>query len=165
MKLDKLLHEINKYDFLYAQANSKEWPDDIVISIKSVNRYLPLIVLSKDELDANDYDFHTENLHNNIGPLTLKSVLDAVTAYVRTPIGKRLPERKWLLCLGKNGYGSKIYLTKIDGPRKIGTTMKTGCFAEWNDQELQDLVGQFPNLAPAIDDMMEEVKEDKDGAC
>ena len=48
MKLDELLHEINKYDFLYAQANSKEWPDDIVISIKSVNRYLPLIVLSKD---------------------------------------------------------------------------------------------------------------------
>ena len=157
MKLDELLHEINKYNFLYAQADSKLWPGDIVISIKSVNQYLPLIVLSKDELNANDYDFHTENLHNNIGPLTLRNVLDTVTAYIHTPIEERFPEKKWLLCLGKSDYGQEIYLTKTDDPRKIGTTMNADCFTEWNDQELQDLVGQFPNLAPVIDDMMEEV--------
>lgn len=93
MKIDELLYEINKYDFLYAQTNSEEFPDDIVISIKDGINRLPLIVFPKDELNPNDCYFYTENLHNNIGPVTLRNVLNMVTEYLSTPIDKRFTEK------------------------------------------------------------------------
>ena len=162
MKLDELIREINKYDFLYAQVDSKLWPGNITISIKNVNQYLPFIVMSKDERDTNDYGFYPENLPNNIGPMTLRNVLNMVTAYVSTPVKERFPEKKWVLCLGKNDYGQKVYLTKVKGPRKIGTTMNADCFMEWSDQEIQDLMEHFPNLAPVINYMKEEARDDEE---
>lgn len=106
---------------------------------------------------AKNYDWLT----NSVSADDLAYVVAAINEFMDTPIKERFPEKKWLLCLGKNDYGQKIYLTKTNSPLKIETTLNVDCFTEWNDQELQDLVDKFPNLASIIDAMKEPVEEEE----
>ena len=54
-----------------------------------------------------------------------------------------------------------VYLTKIDGPIKIATTLNKDCLSTWNEKELKELENTFPNLAPAIKEMKKEAKDDE----
>lgn len=183
MKLDELIREINKYDFLYAQVDSKLWPGNIVISIKNANQYLPFIVMPKDERDTNDYDFYPENLLNNIGPMTLRNVLNMVTAYVSTPVKERFSEKKYRLVA--NPYSLKHYFEKagtygIDCATDYAIKYATKYVAQikdsmtsfsfvygkptiFSEKELRDIEKGYPNIAPAIERMKEIVKDDETG--
>ena len=83
-----------------------------------------------------------------------------IEEFLHTPVKERFPEKELVLCLGKNDYGQKVYLTKTHDPRKIGTTMNADCFTEWSDQEIQGLIELFPKLAPIIYAMKKEAKDD-----
>lgn len=98
---------------------------------------------------------------DDVIPEDLARVMGVVQRLLDTPVKDRFPEKKWLLCLGKNDYGKKIYLTKINDPRKVETMLNADCFTEWSNQEIQGLVERFPSLAPAIDGMKEEVDDDE----
>ena len=107
---------------------------------------------------AKNYDWLT----NSVSADDLAYVVVVINEFMDTPIKERFPENKWLLCLGKNDCGQKIYLTKINDPLKIGTTLNADCLTEWNDQELQDLEDKFTNLSPAIDTMKEPAEGEDD---
>lgn len=150
MKIKDILRVINKRTYT---INARILGDNLFLFTDSeyLNWFLKVPLKATSWIDV-------ENDWSSLGnafPADLTLTMNAVRRLIDTPIGERFPEKKWLLCIGKNDCGQKIYLTKFDEALKIETTLNADCLTEWNDQELQDLVDKFPNLAPAIDAMKE----------
>lgn len=155
MKIDEFVNEANRNSEIGADDN------DGVISIFADTGDL-LIDVPEGATNFLEVSWYNVNPVNYFSKRTREYLSALIEEFLETPINERFPEKKWLLCLGKNGCGQKIYLTKTDDSRKIETTMNADCFTIWSDQEIQDLMKYFPNLAPVINYMKEEVK---DNAC
>lgn len=92
-------------------------------------------------------------------------VMKLVKQLKNTPVKDRFSEKKYYLCLGYNGDGQKIYLTKVNAPTTIATTVNCDCLTTWTDDGIAALKENFPLLAPAINGMKEPAEEGDDNAC
>lgn len=107
-------------------------------------------------------DFDT-CLDDDVDVMDLARVMDVVQRLICTPVSERFPEKKYRLVVKRENpfcpkYVSNI-ITELNG---IGFDLsidekEARIFSE---EELNQIKGREPSLAPAIDAMKEEVKDD-----
>lgn len=100
-------------------------------------------------------------LSPNIKAKDLARVMDVIQRLLDTPVKKRSSEKKYRLRWidDRNGKANYVYLD-IDATWRM-VTLKN--FADiFAESELEQLKKDNPHLAPAIDAMKEEVKDDED---
>lgn len=102
-------------------------------------------------------------LSPNIKAKDLARVMDVIQQLLDTPVKERFPEKKYRLRWidGEDGFATYISYTKLESEwwlskRGGGTSMI------FTESELEHLKKDNPRLAPAIEAMKEEVKDDED---
>ncbi|AGR65279.1 hypothetical protein [Limosilactobacillus reuteri] len=155
MKINEFIEKVN--EVAYAECNHG--------TIFIYSRKVPVTQM-RDWflcLDPQEQNFHYGYDWESIDltPGNLFKLVDLIQKFRLTPVNERFPEREFYLVVGRNDYGKEIYLTKIDGPIKIATTLNKDCLSTWNEKELKELENTFPNLAPAIKEMKKEAKDDE----
>ena len=96
----------------------------------------------------------------NIEPRDLARVMDVIQRLLDTPVEERFPEKKYRLRWINDQGRRKNYLNlSSDG---AWVFMDNEIYAEvFTESELEQLKKDNPHLAPAIDAMKEEVKDDE----
>ena len=116
----------------------------------------------KMHIDATNWDSICSDWDclSNIEPRDLARVIDVIQRLLDTPVKKRSSEKKYRLRWidDRNGKANYAYLD-IDATWRM-VTLKN--FADiFAESELEQLKKDNPHLAPAIDAMKEEVKDDE----
>ena len=109
------------------------------------------------------FDCHFVNPNLEL-PADVKAQISGIIGkFLRTPIKERFPEKKYRLRWidGEDGFATYISYTKLESEwwlskRGGGTNMI------FTESELEHLKKDNPRLAPAIEAMKEEVKDDED---
>ena len=109
------------------------------------------------------FDCHFVNPNLEL-PADVKAQISGIIGkFLRTPIKERFPEKKYRLRWidGEDGFATYISYTKLESEwwlskRGGGTSMI------FTESELEHLKKDNPRLAPAIEAMKEEVKDDED---
>lgn len=121
---------------------------------------------------ANNWDDVKEDFEAlySITPKDLARVMDVIQRLLDTPVNERFPEKKYRLRWIDDSDCSKNYIGLhrptvnypiIDWYITSATDNKLNNYHElWTESELEQLKKDNPHLAPAIDAMKEEVKDD-----
>ena len=102
---------------------------------------------------------------SNIEPQDLARVMDVIQRLLDTPVEERFPEKKYRLVANPNSFEQTgTYATKYVACIQDGMD----CFSfvyggptVFSEKELKQIEELHPNIAPAIDTMKEEVKDDE----
>ena len=102
---------------------------------------------------------------SNIEPQDLARVMDVIQRLLDTPVNERFPEKKYRLVANPNSLEQTgTYATKYVACIQDGMD----CFSfvyggptVFSEKELKQIEELHPNIAPAIDTMKEEVKDDE----
>ena len=112
------------------------------------------------------FDCHFVNPNLEL-PADVKAQISGIIGkFLRTPIKERFPEKKYRLVANPNSFEQTgTYATKYvaciqDG--MDGFSFVYGGPTVFSEKELKQIEELHPNIAPAIDTMKEEVKEDED---
>ena len=116
----------------------------------------------KMHIDATNWDSICSDWDwlSDINPQDLARVMDVVQRLLDTPVKERFPEKKYRLRWidDRNGKANYVYFD-MDATWHM-VTLKN--FADtFTESELEQLKKDNPHLAPAIDAMKEEVKDDE----
>ena len=112
------------------------------------------------------FDCHFVNPNLEL-PADVKAQISGIIGkFLRTPIKERFPEKKYRLVANPNSFEQTgTYATKYVACIQDGMD----CFSfvyggptVFSEKELKQIEELHPNIAPAIDTMKEEVKEDED---
>ena len=104
-------------------------------------------------------------LSPNIKAKDLARVMDVIQRLLDTPVNERFPEKKYRLVANPNSFEQTgTYATKYVACIQDGMD----CFSfvyggptVFSEKELKQIEELHPNIAPAIDTMKEEVKDDE----
>lgn len=102
---------------------------------------------------------------SNIEPQDLARVMDVIQRLLDTPVKERFPEKKYRLVANPNSleqtgtYATKYVACIQDG--MDGFSFVYGGPTVFSEKELKQIEELHPNIAPAIDAMKEEVKDDE----
>ena len=112
------------------------------------------------------FDCHFVNPNLEL-PADVKAQISGIIGkFLRTPIKERFPEKKYRLVANPNSleqtgtYATKYVACIQDG--MDGFSFVYGGPTVFSEKELKQIEELHPNIAPAIDTMKEEVKEDED---
>ena len=102
---------------------------------------------------------------SNIEPQDLARVMDVIQRLLDTPVEERFPEKKYRLVANPNSFEQTgTYATKYVACIQDGMD----CFSfvyggptVFSEKELKQIEELHPNIAPAIDTMKEEVKDNE----
>ena len=120
---------------------------------------MPIDVTNWDYI-CNDWD-----CLSNIEPRDLARVMDVIQRLLNTPVEERFPEKKYRLVANPNSleqtgtYATKYVACIQDG--MDGFSFIYGEPTVFSEKELKQIEELHPNIAPAIDTMKEEVKDDE----
>ena len=105
------------------------------------------------------FDCHFVNPNLEL-PADVKAQISGIIGkFLRTPIKERFPEKKYRLRWIDDGDGGRNYLDNDDD---WWSTEDKSYAKQYTESELEQLKKDNPRLAPAIDAMKEEVKDDED---
>ena len=102
---------------------------------------------------------------SNIEPQDLARVMDVIQRLLDTPVEERFPEKKYRLVANPNSleqtgtYATKYVACIQDG--MDGFSFVYGGPTVFSEKELKQIEELHPNIAPAIDAMKEEVKDNE----
>lgn len=102
---------------------------------------------------------------SNIEPQDLARVMDVIQRLLDTPVEERFPEKKYRLVANPNSleqtgtYATKYVACIQDG--MDGFSFIYGEPTVFSEKELKQIEELHPNIAPAIDAMKEEAKDDE----
>ena len=102
---------------------------------------------------------------SNIEPQDLARVMDVIQRLLDTPVEERFPEKKYRLVANPNSleqtgtYATKYVACIQDG--MDGFSFVYGGPTVFSEKELKQIEELHPNIAPAIDTMKEEVKDNE----
>ena len=124
--------------------------------------YFLMMPQKADKWDDVKEDF--EALYS-ITPKDLARVMDVIQRLLHTPVEERFPEKKYRLVANPNSIEQTgTYATKYVACIQDGMD----CFSfvyggptVFSEKELKQIEELHPNIAPAIDTMKEEVKDDE----
>ena len=124
--------------------------------------YFLMMPQKADKWDDVKEDF--EALYS-ITPKDLARVMDVIQRLLHTPVEERFPEKKYRLVANPNSLEQTgTYATKYVACIQDGMD----CFSfvyggptVFSEKELKQIEELHPNIAPAIDTMKEEVKDDE----
>lgn len=159
MKIDEAVNVINSTMTVRAKVD-----EGVMYVHKKLNRdddWFMRVSLYHFGWSAISADFDT-CLDDDVEVMDLARVMDVVQRLICTPVNERFPEKKYRLRWINDGDNHRNYLSCIlNGEwdlvmEKCGATI----FAE---SELNQLKKDNPHLAPAIDAMKEEAKDDEAG--
>ena len=103
------------------------------------------------------FDCHFVNPNLEL-PADVKAQISGIIGkFLRTPIKERFPEKKYRLRWINDGDGGRNYLDNDDD---WWSTEDKSYAKQYTESELEQLKKDNPRLAPAIDAMKEEVKDD-----
>ena len=118
-------------------------------------------------IDATNWDSICSDWYclSNIEPRDLARVMDVIQRLLDTPVKERFPEKKYRLVANPNSLEQTgTYATKYVAYIQDGMD----CFSfvyggptVFSEKELKQIEELHPNIAPAIDTMKEEVKDDE----
>ena len=118
-------------------------------------------------IDATDWDSICSDWYclSNIEPQDLARVMDVIQRLLDTPVEERFPEKKYRLVANPNSLEQTgTYATKYVACIQDGMD----CFSfvyggptVFSEKELKQIEELHPNIAPAIETMKEEVKDDE----
>ena len=102
---------------------------------------------------------------DDVYPADLARVMDVIQRLLDTPVEERFPEKKYRLVANPNSFEQTgTYATKYVACIQDGMD----CFSfvyggptVFSEKELKQIEELHPNIAPAIDTMKEEVKDDE----
>lgn len=151
MRIDEAVKAINNVETVRAFADST----NIFAARKHfVGNFL---CVPNNATDWDRVEFDPDALYD-IKPLALRRVLNVVAQLLETPIKERQPEKKYCLRWIDDEDGAKNYLHNSE-------YWDLGCASEYawafTESELEKLKRDNPRLAPAIEAMKEEVKDDE----
>ena len=118
-------------------------------------------------IDVTNWDYICSDWYclSNIEPQDLARVMDVIQQLLDTPVEERFPEKKYRLVANPNSLEQTgTYATKYVACIQDGMD----CFSfvyggptVFSEKELKQIEELHPNIAPAIDTMKEEVKDDE----
>lgn len=106
-----------------------------------------------------------EDCLTDVEPQDLARVMDVIQCLLDTPVEERFPEKKYQLVVKReNPFCLKYVSNIITGfDELVFDLSKDEKEARiFSEKELNQIKGREPSLAPAIDAMKEEVKDDED---
>lgn len=110
----------------------------------------------------NSVDWHSVSKDwsclDNVKSQDLARVMDVIQRLLDTPVKERFPEKKYRLRWIDDEDGSSNYIAIENGTHWVWQCCGRDTFTE---SELEQLKRDNPRLAPAIDAMKEEVKDDE----
>lgn len=117
-------------------------------------------------IDVTNWDYICSDWDclSNIEPRDLARVMDVIQRLLNTPVEERFPEKKYRLVANPNSleqtgtYATKYVACIQDG--MDGFSFIYGEPTVFSEKELKQIEELHPNIAPAIDTMKEEVKDD-----
>ena len=120
---------------------------------------MPIYVTNWDSICSDWYCL------SNIEPQDLARVMDVIQRLLDTPVEERFPEKKYRLVANPNSFEQTgTYATKYVACIQDGMD----CFSfvyggptVFSEKELKQIEELHPNIAPAIDTMKEEVKDNE----
>ena len=98
-----------------------------------------------------------EDCLTDVEPQDLARVMNVIQRLLDTPVRERFPEKKYRLRWINDGDGGRNYLDNDDD---WWSTEDKSYAKQYTESELEQLKKDNPRLAPAIDAMKEEVKDD-----
>ena len=118
-------------------------------------------------IDVTNWDYICSDWDclSNIEPRDLARVMDVIQRLLHTPVKERFPEKKYRLVANPNSLEQTgTYATKYVACIQDGMD----CFSfvyggptVFSEKELKQIEELHPNIAPAIDTMKEEVKDNE----
>ena len=120
---------------------------------------MPIYVTNWDSICSDWYCL------SNIEPQDLARVMDVIQRLLDTPVEERFPEKKYRLVANPNSleqtgtYATKYVACIQDG--MDGFSFVYGGPTVFSEKELKQIEELHPNIAPAIDTMKEEVKDNE----
>ena len=118
-------------------------------------------------IDVTNWDYICSDWYclSNIKPQDLARVMDVIQQLLDTPVEERFPEKKYRLVANPNSLEQTgTYATKYVACIQDGMD----CFSfvyggptVFSEKELKQIEELHPNIAPAIDTMKEEVKDNE----
>ena len=120
---------------------------------------MPIYVTNWDSICSDWYCL------SNIEPQDLARVMDVIQRLLDTPVEERFPEKKYRLVANPNSleqtgtYATKYVACIQDG--MDGFSFVYGGPTVFSEKELKQIEELHPNIAPAIDAMKEEVKDNE----
>lgn len=160
MKIDEAVNIINSTKTAVAGL----WKEKIYFYANDgVDKFDWFLMMPPKANNWNDVEEDFEALYS-ITPKDLARVMDVIQRLLDTPVKERFPEKKYCLRWIDDKVG-KIFLGmhgKAKGASKpLWVTFSKPCSdAIFTESELEQLKKDNPRLAPAIDAMKEEVKDD-----
>lgn len=121
---------------------------------------LPTTVTNWLELES----VHSQLIADSLGKESREYVAEQISEYLDTPLDKRKPEKKYRLVANPNSleetgtYASKYVAAIQDTPD--GFSFMHGEPAVFSEKALKQIEEMHPTIAPAIEAMKEEVKDD-----
>ena len=156
---------------LIQQLNVNNWTNSSLITEEKGQDYISICAPFNDEVmgvpvDATNWlnvklDYF--EARDGLTGAVREYVSSLVTQYLNTPISERKPGKKYRLVVVRSGYDNKYYVTRMfGGVDEFGfaLTMDKNRAEVLNDESLDYWKTKEPGLAPAIDAMKEEVKDD-----
>lgn len=118
-------------------------------------------------IDVTNWDYICGDWYclSDIKPQDLARVMDVIQRLLDTPVEERFPEKKYRLVANPNSleqtgtYATKYVACIQDG--MDGFSFVYGGPTVFSEKELKQIEELHPNIAPAIDTMKEEVKDDE----
>ena len=118
-------------------------------------------------IDVTNWDYICSDWDclSNIEPRDLARAMDVIQRLLDTPVEERFPEKKYRLVANPNSleqtgtYATKYVACIQDG--MDGFSFVYGGPTVFSEKELKQIEELHPNIAPAIDTMKEEVKDNE----
>ena len=162
MKIDEAVNIINSTMTVRAKV------DEVVMYVhEKLNRdddWFMRFSLYQVGWSAISTDFDT-CLDDDVDVIDLARVMDVVQRLICTPVSERFPEKKYRLVANPNSleqtgtYATKYVACIQDG--MDGFSFVYGGPTVFSEKELKQIEELHPNIAPAIDTMKEEVKDNE----
>lgn len=162
MKIDEAVNIINSTMTVRAKVD-----EGVMYVHEKLNRdddWFMRVSLCQVGWSAISTDFDT-CLDDDVDVMDLARVMDVVQRLICTPVSERFPEKKYLLVIKRENpfcpkYVSNI-ITEISG-LGFDLSIDEKEARIFSEKELNQIKKREPSLAPAIDAMKEEVKDDED---